>query len=326
MYDIWNGISAAIYLLATFDRDLVEITLRSLQVTLSAVVISSAIALPLGAWSAIRRFRLRRTAIAVLNALMGLSAVAVGLVVYLLLSHFGPFGVFDLLFTPTAMIIAQVIIITPLIASDAHQATRKFWAEYHDLLISMNATSGQRIRTLTWDRSRALITASLAGLGRAIGEVGAIMMRRSVRDNLTYPHEIRGASTSAAKITTEGWAKRINLTHALDQPAPNLSGGEKQKGAVGRVLIREPQLVFLDEPCANLDGRATQDIEAMLLTERDARRTIAMSTHNLGQARRLASRVVFMLGGCVHETGPADDFFHALQTEAAASFLKGDIV
>lgn len=153
-----------------------------------------------------------------------------------------------------------------------------------------------------------------------------IMMRRSVRDNLMYPLKLRGASTSSAKIIAEGWAKRIDLTHALDQPAPNLSGGEKQKIAVARALIREPELVFLDEPCANLDGRATQDIEAMLLAERDAGRTIVKSTHNLGQARRLASRVVFMLGGCVHETGPAEDFFHTPQTEAAASFLKGDIV
>jgi tungstate transport system permease protein len=199
MYDIWNGISAAIYLLATFDRDLVEITLRLLQVTLSAVVISSAIALPLGAWSAIRRFRLRRTAIAVLNALMGLSAGAAGLVVYLLLSHFGPFGVFDMLFTPTAMIIAQVIIITPLIASATHQATRKFWAEYHDLLISTNATSGQRIRTLTWDGRRALITASLAGFGRAIGEVGVIMI---LSDNIE--HATRVLTTAIAQETGKG--------------------------------------------------------------------------------------------------------------------------
>ena len=91
--------------------------------------------------------------------------MVVGLVVYLLLSRSGPFGVFNLLFTPTAMIIAQVIIITPLIASIAHQAIRELWAEYHDLLISMNTTSSQRIRTLIWDGRRALITASLAGFG-----------------------------------------------------------------------------------------------------------------------------------------------------------------
>ena len=199
MYDIWNGISAAFYLLVTFDHDLVEITLRSLQVTLSAVVIASLIALPLGAWLAIRRFRLRRITIAVLNALMGLPPVAVGLIVYLLLSRSGPFGVLGLLFTPTAMIIAQVIIITPLIASIAHQAIRELWAEYHDLLISLNATNGQRIRTLLWDGRRPLITASLAGFGRGIGEVGAIMI---VGGNID--HATRVLTTAIALETGKG--------------------------------------------------------------------------------------------------------------------------
>ena len=199
MDDIWDGIKAAFHLLATFDRDLVEITLRSLQVTLSAVFIASVIALPFGAWLAIRRFRLRRTAIAILNALMGLPPVVVGLVVYLLLSRSGPFGVFNLLFTPTAMIIAQVIIITPLIASIAHQAIRELWAEYHDLLISMNTTSSQRIRTLIWDGRRALITASLAGFGRAIGEVGAIMI---VGGNID--HATRVLTTAIALETGKG--------------------------------------------------------------------------------------------------------------------------
>lgn len=93
-----------------------------------------------GAWLAVNRFRFRRATIALLNALMGLPPVEVGLIVYILFSRSGPFGVFGLLFTPTAMIIAQVIIITPLIASIAHQAIRDLWAEYHDLLISLNAT------------------------------------------------------------------------------------------------------------------------------------------------------------------------------------------
>lgn len=176
MGEIWEGMKAAFWLIASLDGDLVEITLRSLQVSLTALVIASAIAQPLGAWLAIRRFRHRRTVIAVLNALMGLPPVVVGLIVYLLLSRSGPFGVLGLLFTPTAMIFAQVIIITPLIASITHQAMRELWAEYHDLLISLNTSKRQRIATLVWDGRRALLTASLAGFGRAIGEVGAIMI------------------------------------------------------------------------------------------------------------------------------------------------------
>ena len=121
MNDIWAGLEAAFWLIVTLDADLVEITLRSFQVSLSALVAASLIALPFGTWLAIRRFRYRRTAIAVLNALMGLPPVVVGLIVYLLLSRSGPFGVFGLLFTPSAMIVAQVIIITPLIASTTHQ-------------------------------------------------------------------------------------------------------------------------------------------------------------------------------------------------------------
>lgn len=176
MSDLWSGLVQAFWLAVTLDPDLVEITLRSLRVTLSALVIASIIALPLAALLSVRRFRFRRATIAVLNALMGLPPVVVGLVVYLLLSRSGPFGVLGLLFTPWAMIIAQVIIIVPLIASVAHQTLRELWSDYHDLLISLNTTQWQRVRTLLWDGRRGLLTAALAGFGRAIGEVGAIMI------------------------------------------------------------------------------------------------------------------------------------------------------
>lgn len=199
MGDIWAGLTQAFWLIVTLDGDLVEITLRSLHVSLTALVIASAIALPLGSWLAIRRFRYRRTTIAILNALMGLPPVVVGLIVYILLSRSGPFGVFGLLFTPTAMIIAQVVIITPLIASITHQAMRDLWAEYHDLLVSMNASKGQRIRTLIWDGRRTLLTASLAGFGRAIGEVGAIMI---VGGNID--HATRVLTTAIALETGKG--------------------------------------------------------------------------------------------------------------------------
>lgn len=165
--------------------DLVEITLRSLGVSVAAVSIAAAIAMPFGAWLSLTRFRGRRFAIALLNALMGLPPVVVGLVLYLLLSRSGPFGVLNLLYTPTAMIIAQVIIVAPLIASLAHQALRELWAEYHDLLISMGATKRQRMAILLWDARRALLTTALAGFGRAIGEVGAIMIVGGNIDHLT---------------------------------------------------------------------------------------------------------------------------------------------
>ena len=176
MGDLAAGLAEALRLVVTLDRDLIEITLLSLRVTLTAVAIGCAIGLPLGAWLAVRRFRFRRAVVATLNALIGMPPVVVGLVVYLLLSRSGPLGVLGLLFTPTAMIAAQVVIVTPLIASIAHQAMRDLWAEYHDLLISMNATRWQRMATLLVDGRRALLTAALAGFGRAIGEVGAIMI------------------------------------------------------------------------------------------------------------------------------------------------------
>lgn len=199
MVDLWDGLSRAFWLVVTLDAELVEITLRSLQVTISALLIASLIALPLAALLAVRRFRWRRAVIAVLNALMGLPPVVVGLIVYILLSRSGPFGVFGLLFTPTAMIIAQVIIIVPLIASIAHQSLRDLWTEYHDLLISMNVTQTQKVQTLLWDARRALLTASLAGFGRAIGEVGAIMI---VGGNID--HATRVLTTAIALETGKG--------------------------------------------------------------------------------------------------------------------------
>lgn len=199
MNDIWAGIQEAFRLIIILDSDLIEITLRSLKVSLTALGIASVLALPFGTWLAIRRFRYRRITIAALNALMGLPPVVVGLIVYLLLSRSGPFGVLGLLFTPTAMIIAQVIIITPLIASITHQAMRELWSEYHDLLISLNTTKHQRVAALIWDGRRTLMTATLAGFGRAIGEVGAIMI---VGGNID--HATRVLTTAIALETGKG--------------------------------------------------------------------------------------------------------------------------
>ena len=199
MNDILQGLSQAVWLVVTLDADLIEITLLSLQVSLTATLIASAIGLPLGAWLAVSRFPMRRGVIATLNALMGLPPVAVGLIVYVLFSRSGPLGVLGLLFTPTIMVIAQVIIITPIIASIAHQALRELWADYRDLLISLNTSRRQRIAALIWDGRRTLMTASLAGFGRAIGEVGAIMI---VGGNID--HATRVLTTAIALETGKG--------------------------------------------------------------------------------------------------------------------------
>ena len=231
--EIVQGLWAALNLLVTLDPDLWEIILLSLRVSGTAVAIAALIGMPLGAWLAVRRFRFRRLTIAVLNAMMGLPPVVVGLFVYLLLSRSGPLGVLGLLFTPTAMIIAQVIIVTPLIASIAHQALRELWAEYHDLLISLNATRFQRIRTLLWDGRRALLTAALAGFGRAIGEVGAIMIVGG-----SIEHATRVLTTAIALETSKGnieFALGLGLVLILLAVAVNLAVhvlGETERSAV----------------------------------------------------------------------------------------------
>jgi tungstate transport system permease protein len=199
MTDIWDGLAQAFWLLVQLDPTLIEISARSLTVTLTALVVASMIAMPLAAILAVRRFKFRRVIISVINSLMGLPPVVVGLFVYILLSRSGPLGGLGLLYTIDAMIIAQVVIITPLITSIAHQSMRDLWSEYHDLLISMNTTTTQRILTLLWDGRRALITAALAGFGRAIGEVGAIMIVGGNIENAT-----RVLTTAIALETSKG--------------------------------------------------------------------------------------------------------------------------
>jgi len=230
MEEIWQGLRAAFWLVVSLDADLVEITLRSLQVTLTAVAIACLIAMPLGTWLAIQRFRYRRTVIAVLNALMGLPPVVVGLIVYLFLSRQGPFGALNLLFSPTAMIIAQVIIITPLIASIAHQAVRELWSDYHDLLISLNASRWQRMSVLLVDGRRALLMAALAGFGRAVGEVGAVMI---VGGNID--HVSRILTTAIALETSKGnFALALGLGFVLIAMAMLVNGTAHALGRTER--------------------------------------------------------------------------------------------
>lgn len=153
-----------------------------------------------------------------------------------------------------------------------------------------------------------------------------IMLRRSVRQNLSYPLQLRGENKASMARKVAEWAERIGLADALDRPAPRLSGGEKQKLALGRALIRKPGVLFLDEPCANLDGRATREIETLLQAAHADGTRIIMTTHDLGQARRLATDVVFLARGQVQEAAPAAQFFDAPATQEARRFLKGDII
>ena len=153
-----------------------------------------------------------------------------------------------------------------------------------------------------------------------------VMLRRSVRQNLAYPLKLIGAPTVEILHRVDEWLRRIGLDALADQPATRLSGGERQKLALGRALIRRPQVLFLDEPCANLDGRSTREIEALLQETHGAGTRIVMTTHDIGQAKRLASDVVFLLNGGIHEQGSAPEFFYAARTAEAAAFLKGDIV
>ncbi len=153
-----------------------------------------------------------------------------------------------------------------------------------------------------------------------------IMMRRRVADSIAYPLILRGMPRKQARAKAIEWAQEFGLGAALDRPAPVLSGGEKQKLSLARALISGPDILFLDEPCANLDGRATREIETLLARAQAGGTRIVMSTHDMGQARRLASEVVFMLGGKVHETGPAQDFFNGPKTPQAVAFINGDIV
>ena len=153
-----------------------------------------------------------------------------------------------------------------------------------------------------------------------------VMLRRSVRDNLVYPLRLTGVSRHKAREQADAMAKKVGLSDALGRPATVLSGGERQKLALGRALIRSPQVLFLDEPCASLDGRAMREVEEILQTAVQDGVRLIMSTHNMGQARRLASDVLFLLGGQIHEQGSASDFFETPQTAQARAFLNGDIV
>ncbi|MBY6056090.1 ATP-binding cassette domain-containing protein [Leisingera daeponensis] len=153
-----------------------------------------------------------------------------------------------------------------------------------------------------------------------------VMMRRTVIENIAYPLRLTGTGRKEARALAAEWAARVGLGAILERQATMLSGGERQKLALARALVREPQVLFLDEPCAALDGRATREIEEILARAAASGTRLIMSTHNMGQARRLADEVIFVLGGRIHEFGPANDFFAGPETAQARAFLNGDIV
>ena len=191
--------SSALQLILTADPTLVAIVKLSLLISLSATLIAALVGLPLGALIALTRFRGREAAIVTLNALMGLPPVVVGLAIYLALSRSGPLGAWGLLFTPTAMVIAQTVLVIPIVAALARQTIEDLWVEYRDELAAMNVRPLRRISTLLWDARFSLVTALLAGFGRAAAEVGAIIMVGGNIEGFT-----RTMTTTIALETSKG--------------------------------------------------------------------------------------------------------------------------
>jgi tungstate transport system permease protein len=199
MNDITSGLIEAFGLILALDADLFEIIGLTLQVSLTAVSIAAVFGLSLGAALAVLQFPGRTGIVVALNALMGLPPVVVGLLVYLALSRSGPFGVLGLLYTPTAMIIAQTVLVMPIIAAVSRQMLAELWLEYREQLISFGAGGLQRTLTLLWDGRFQLLTAVLTGFGRAIAEVGAVMIVGGNIDHLT-----RVMTTAIALETRKG--------------------------------------------------------------------------------------------------------------------------
>ena len=199
MADLIDAFQTALSLIVTLNPDLVEIVILSLKVSLIAVAIASLLGFAIGGALAVYRFPGRGGVSAVLSALMGLPPVVAGLIVYLLLSNVGPLGVLQLLYTPTAMIIAQIVLVIPIVGTLTQQACRDLLVEYDEQLRSLGASSSAIVVTLLWDGRYRLITAVLAGFGRAIAEVGAVMIVGGNIDHVT-----RTITTAIALETSKG--------------------------------------------------------------------------------------------------------------------------
>ena len=199
MQDFGEAFQLAVSLVLSGDADLVEIVALSLKVSLTAIGLACVIGLPLGAIVAITRFPGRNAVLILFNALMGLPPVVVGLIVYLHLSRAGPLGFLGLLYTPTAMIIAQTILITPIVMALSRQVLEDLNAEYAEQFRSLVLSRWQQVRALIWDARFSLMTVALAGFGRAVAEVGAVMIVGGNIDHLT-----RVMTTAIALETSKG--------------------------------------------------------------------------------------------------------------------------
>ena len=199
MHTLSESLVVAAGLIAHLDPHLIEIVRLSLTVSLAATLVAACVGLPFGALVAVARFPGRGLLIAILNALMGLPPVVVGLFVYLLLSRAGPLGSLGLLFTPGAMVIAQTILIAPILAALSRQIVEDAWAEYREQLTSLGTTTLDGAMTLLWDTRFSLATVLLAGFGRAIAEVGAVMIVGGNIDGVT-----RVMTTTIALETSKG--------------------------------------------------------------------------------------------------------------------------
>ncbi|MEX0605594.1 MAG: ABC transporter permease [Marinobacter sp.] len=180
-----NAFYVALSLLLNLDATLFQIVALSLQVSLLAVLIAAVLGFPLGAAVALWRFPGRGGVVVALNALMGLPPVVAGLTVYLLLSRAGPLGEWGLLFTPSAMVIAQVVLVLPILAALSRQKVEELLGEYREQFISLGMSRSRMMPTLLWDARFALLTVLLAGFGRASAEVGAVMMVGGNIDGVT---------------------------------------------------------------------------------------------------------------------------------------------
>lgn len=189
----------ALNLIFSLDPALIEIISLSLRVSLTAVLVAAVLALPVGAAVALFRFPGRGVLVTLLNALMGLPPVVAGLMVYLLLSRAGPLGSWGLLFTPTAMVVAQTILVFPIVAALSRQVVEDLWEEYQEQLKSLGCNRFRAIPTLLWDARFSLVTGVLAGFGRASAEVGAVLIVGGNIDGVT-----RMMTTAIALETSKG--------------------------------------------------------------------------------------------------------------------------
>jgi tungstate transport system permease protein len=199
VYSVGDTFALALRLVLSLDADLLEIVGLSLRVSLGATALACLVGLPIGALVAIVRFRGRNVVLIVMNALMGLPPVVVGLLVYLYLSRSGPLGFLGLLYTPTAMVIAQTILITPIIAALSRQVLEDLHAEYREQFRSLCLSRWQTVQALLWDARYSLLTVGLAGFGRAVAEVGAVIIVGGNIDHLT-----RVMTTAIALETSKG--------------------------------------------------------------------------------------------------------------------------